>query len=148
LPTERGIARAQLAAEAGARIGRDPETGRRGTAIALREGMVFVLALLALVVTLADHWTTYLCLRTNVAGWEVTEANPLSQWLFQRFGLAGGLWIDTAVTLFILLVLVRTPRIPHVAKLAALAVLIATTAYAVANNLQAVQVLGIALAGS
>jgi hypothetical protein len=109
--------------------------------------MVPLLALLALVVTLADHWTTYLCLNANVAGWQVSEANPLSQWLFRNFGLAGGLWIDTAVTLAILVILVRTPRLPRLAKLAALTLLIATTSYAVANNLQAVQALGLSLAG-
>lgn len=109
--------------------------------------MVPLLAALALLFSLADHWTTYLCLRTSVVGWEVTEANPLAEWLFHRFGLAGGLWIDTAVTAFILLVLVRTTRIPRVAKLVALTVLIGTTAYAVFNNLQAVQQLGLSLAG-
>lgn len=110
--------------------------------------MVQLLAVLALLFSLADHWTTYLCLRVRVAGWQVTEANPIAGFLFQRFGLAGGLWIDTFVTAAILLVLVRTPRLARPVKLAALAVLIATTAYAVANNLQAVQVLGLSLTGS
>ena len=34
-----------------------------------------VLALLTVLVSAADHWTTYLCLRAPVAGWNVTEAN-------------------------------------------------------------------------
>jgi hypothetical protein len=110
--------------------------------------MVQLLASLALLFSLADHWTTYLCLRIQVRGWQVSEANPVAEWLFQHFGLAGGLWIDTLVTATILLALVRTHRIPHPAKLAALGVLIATTAYAVANNLEAVQQLGLSLTGS
>ena len=110
--------------------------------------MLHLLAALALLFSLADHWTTYLCLRASVAGWTVTEANPIAEWLFQRFGLAQGLLIDTVVTAVVLAVLVRTPRIGHSAKLAALGVLIATTAYAVANNLHAVSQLGLSLTGS
>jgi Domain of unknown function (DUF5658) len=110
--------------------------------------MVHGLAALALLFSLADHWTTYLCLRTQVAGWEVTEANPLAEWLFQRFGLAEGLAIDTLVTVLVLAFLVKTPRIARPLKLAALGVLIATTAWAVANNLQAVQLLGLPLSGA
>ena len=109
--------------------------------------MLQLLASLALAFSLADHWTTYLCLRTHVAGWEVTEANPLAEWLFQHFGLATGLWIDTVVTALVLAFLVRTERVGRPAKLAALSVLIGTTAYAVANNLEAVRTLGLSLAG-
>jgi hypothetical protein len=110
--------------------------------------MVQMLAALALLFSLADHWTTYLCLRAHVAGWQVTEANPLAEWLFRRFGLAEGLWIDTAVTVLVLIFLVQTGRIGRPAKLAALAVLVSTTAYAVANNLEAVRQLGLSLTGS
>ena len=109
--------------------------------------MLQSLVVIALVLSAADHWTTYLCLRGQIAGWEVTEANPLAEWLFQHFGLATGLWIDTAVTALVLAFLVRTSRIGRPAKLAALAVLIGTTAYAVANNLEAVRTLGLSLAG-
>jgi hypothetical protein len=80
-------------------------------------------------------------------GWEVSEANPIAQWLFQRFGLAEGLWIDTLATLVVLGFLVRTRRIARPVKLGALGVLVATTAFAVANNLQAVQQLGLPLTG-
>jgi hypothetical protein len=110
--------------------------------------MLQLLASLALLFSLADHWTTYLCLRAQVAGWDVTEANPLADWLFQNFGLAQGLWIDTVVTALVLFFLVRTRHIARSVKLAALGVLIATTAYAVANNLQAVQQLGLSLTGA
>jgi hypothetical protein len=108
---------------------------------------VRILALLTLLLSAADHWTTYLCLRQPVDGWHVTEANPLADWLFQRFGLAGGLWIDTVVTVIVLTALVQTPRIARSLKLGALGVLIATTAWAVANNLQAVYQLGLSLTG-
>ena len=44
--------------------------------------MLALLAVLTLALTAADHWTTYLCLRAPVEGWQVTEANPLASWLF------------------------------------------------------------------
>jgi hypothetical protein len=110
--------------------------------------MVQVFAALAFLFSLADHWTTYLCLRARVIGWEVTEANPLASWLFQRFGLAEGLLIDTLITLAVLAFLVRTPRIARPWKLGALGVLIATTSWAVANNLLAVQQLGLSITGA
>ena len=42
---------------------------------------------LVLLASAADHWTTYLCLRAPVSGWVVTEANPITAWMFQQFGL-------------------------------------------------------------
>ena len=110
--------------------------------------MVQLLASVALLFSLADHWTTYLCLRGVVSGWEVTEANPLAAWLFHRFGLAGGLWIDTVVTFAALVFLVRTSRLAEAVKLIALGVLIGTTGWAVANNLDAVQRLGLSITGA
>jgi len=110
--------------------------------------MVQGFAALAFLFSLADHWTTYLCLRAHVAGWQVTEANPLAAWLFERFGLAEGLLIDTFITLAVLTFLVRTKGIARHWKLAALGVLIATTSWAVANNLQAVQQLGLSITGA
>lgn len=104
-----------------------------------------ILAALALLFSLADHWTTYLCLHNHVAGWDVTEANPIAGWLFAHFGLAQGLWIDTFVTAVVLGFLVQTPRIGRPVKMCALGVLISTTAWAVANNLEAVQQLGLSL---
>jgi hypothetical protein len=111
-------------------------------------GMVHLLAGVAFLVSLADHWTTYLCLRGSVPGWVVTEANPLAEWLFARVGLTQGLILDTCVTLVVLAFLVRTPRIAPALKLGALAVLIATTGWAVANNLHAVRQLGLSLTGA
>jgi len=110
--------------------------------------MVQAFAALAFLFSLADHWTTYVCLRAQVVGWEVTEANPLAAWLFERFGLAEGLVIDTAITLAVLAFVVRTPRIARPWKLAALGVLLATTGWAVANNLLAVQQLGLSITGA
>jgi hypothetical protein len=113
----------------------------------IRGVMVQTLASLALLFSLADHWTTYLCLRAPVVGWEVSEANPIAEWLFQRFGLVEGLWIDTLVTVVVLAFLVRTQRIARPVKVGALGVLLATTAFAVANNVQAAQQLGLSLSG-
>jgi hypothetical protein len=147
LPPTRSLARVQLEPQLAADARGVRPIARRGTQLAAAAGMLQLLACLALLFSLADHWTTYLCLRASVAGWEVSEANPLADWLFQQFGLGTGLWIDTLVTAVVLVVLVRTQRVARPAKLAALAVLIATTAYAVANNLRAVQMLGLSLAG-
>jgi len=59
---------------------------------------VYALAIATLALSAADHWTTYLCLRSPVLGWQVTEANPISQWLFEAIGLVPGLLLDSAVT--------------------------------------------------
>jgi hypothetical protein len=110
--------------------------------------MTHLLAVLALLFSLADHWTTYLCLRSPVHGWVVTEANPLADWLFRTLGLEEGLWLDTGVTLFALAFLVRTQRLPEPLKLVMLAILVGTTGYAVANNLQALQHIGLSPTGA
>ena len=52
--------------------------------------MLHWLAGLTVVLTAADHWTTYLCLRGPVEGWRVSELNPLADWLFATFGLVSG----------------------------------------------------------
>jgi hypothetical protein len=109
--------------------------------------MVQLLATLAVLFSAADHWTTYLCLRSSIAGWSVSEANPLAAWLFDHFGLVGGLSIDSVVTVAALIFLVRTRRVGEPVKLVALGILVATTGWAVANNLQAVQELGLSIAG-
>jgi hypothetical protein len=110
--------------------------------------MVLFLAATALLFALADHWTTYLCLREPVVGWEVTEANPLADWLFQSFGLAAGLWIDTVVTVAILMLLVRTRLFPDAVKIGFLCVLVLTTGFAVGNNLEALYRIGLGVTGS
>ena len=109
--------------------------------------MVVILALVVLLVSAADHWTTYLCLRAPVEGWQVTEANPLSALLFETVGLAEGLWIDTALTVAGMTFLVRTLLVPEEVKLLFLAVVIAATGYAVDNNLEAIYRLGLSPLG-
>ncbi len=74
--------------------------------------MFYLLAALTLLLTAADHWTTYLCLRAPVDGWLVTEANPIAEWLFGSLGLVPGLIIDSVVTIFALAFLLTTPRLP------------------------------------
>jgi hypothetical protein len=110
--------------------------------------MTYLIAIVAMLFALGDHWTTYLCLRAPVAGWNVMEANPIAAWAFERFGLAGGLWLDTAVTFVALVVLVQTPLIERQTKVIAMALLIATSGYAIDNNLEAVFRLGLSLTGN
>ena len=105
------------------------------------------LAILTLLLSAADHWTTYLCLRSPVDGWQIDEANPLADWLFQSVGLAQGLVIDSVVTLFAVGFLLTTRQIPEVAKGFFFAMVIAWTGFAVFNNWQALQALGLSPLG-
>lgn len=107
-----------------------------------------ILTLLILLLSAADHWTTYVCLRTPTAGWEITEANPLAQWLFGSVGLVPGLLLDSAVTVMALGFLLTTTRIPTIVKSCFLLVIAAWTAVAVLNNLNAISVIGLSLLGS
>ena len=74
---------------------------------------MYILAILTLLLSAADHWTTYLCLRAPVAGWHVAEANPLAEWLFASFGLVPGLLIDSGVTLVAVAFLLSTTPDPE-----------------------------------
>lgn len=110
--------------------------------------MVHLLVAFALLLSAADHWTTYLCLRSPINGFEVAEANPLAAWLFQSVGLVEGLWIDSLVTIAALAFLLATPRLPRAAKLVFLAAVVGWTGFAVANNLSAIFLLGLSPLGS
>jgi hypothetical protein len=110
--------------------------------------LLHILALLTLLLTAADHWTTYLCLKAPVPGFEVSEANPIADWLFQSVGLVPGILLDSVVTLAAMGFLVWTALIPLAAKRIFLLVVIAWTGYAVLNNLQAVAWMGLSPLGS
>jgi hypothetical protein len=105
------------------------------------------LAALVLLLTALDHWTTYLCLRGQLPGWQVSEANPLAAWLFARLGLVAGLALDSAVTLAAVLFVLGTGLLPRPAKSACLALLVVTTGFAAANNLGALATLGLSVLG-
>jgi len=109
--------------------------------------MARALAVLALLFALLDHWTTWVCLRAPVQGWQVTEGNPLAAWLFGRVGLVEGLWLDSVVTAIAVFLLARTRRIGRPLKLALLGVLVCTSAFAVANNLEVIRSIGVSTAG-
>ncbi len=106
-----------------------------------------LLALLTLLVTAADHWTTYLCLQGPIPGWKVSEANPISDWLFQHVGLVPGLVVDSAITVLAVLFLMTTPLIPRRAKGFIFTFVVAWTGYAVVNNLQALTAMGLSPLG-
>ncbi len=79
-----------------------------------------------------------------IPGWEIREANPLAAWLFDRVGLVEGLAIDTLVTALAVVILVAIRvRLPRAARLALLGLLIGTSAFAVANNLDVIQQIGL-----
>ena len=106
--------------------------------------MLRVFACATILLTGADHWTTYLCLRSPVEGWLVSEANPFAEWLFDWAGLGAGLAIDTAVTLGAVVFLVTTQVFGRSVKLGLLGVITASTGYAVFNNLGAITRMGLA----
>ena len=105
------------------------------------------LVLLILLASAADHWTTYVCLRAPVVGWQVTEANPLADWLFHAIGLGPALLLDSAVTLLSLLFLLATRLLPIPVKQTFLSVVLFWTGVAVVNNWQAIQVMGLSATG-
>jgi hypothetical protein len=109
--------------------------------------MVHALALIVLGVSALDHWTTYLCLRASVGGWQVTEANPVAAWLFERVGLVDGLLLDSVITVAAIAFLTSTPLVPRPAKLLFLAAVSIWTGAAVANNFGALQALGLSPLG-
>ncbi len=109
--------------------------------------MLRSLAILALLLTFADHWTTYVCLRAPVVGWHVDEANPAVALLFDRTGLVGGLLIDSIFTVFAVGFVLYTQRFQEHVKKGFLAFIVVTTGYAVANNFQAISALGISPLG-
>ena len=107
-----------------------------------------ILALLTLVLSAADHWTTYLCLRTPLEGWEVTEANPLADWLFQSLGLVPGLLVDSAVTVAAVGFLLVTTHVSNSVKIGFFSLIAAWTGIAVVNNLNAISTIGISVLGN
>ena len=109
--------------------------------------MLHILVALTLLLTAADHWTTYLCLRTPIAGWRVAEANPIAEWLFQSVGLVPGILLDSAVTVAAIACLLATTLVPHAAKAGFFLIVIVWTGWAVINNVKAILVMGISLLG-
>lgn len=111
------------------------------------EQLLIGLAAVAILLSSADHWTTYLCLREPVEGFQVTESNPLSRWLFAQMGLVPGLLLDACATLLALWVVVHTQLIPGNAKVIFLAGVCGWTTAAVVNNYQILSSLGIVVTG-
>jgi len=105
--------------------------------------MLWPLAALTLLLSAADHWTTYLCLRQPVSGWQVTEANPISGWLFASVGLVPGLFLDSVVTVAAVTFLVQTRRLGGITKTTMFCIVAGATAYAVLNNYRALLALGL-----
>ncbi len=110
--------------------------------------MLQALTGLTLALTAADHWTTYLCLRAPVEGWRVSELNPLADWLFASFGLVPGLLIDSSITVASIAFLATTALFPRSAKKVCFAILVVSTAWAVLNNLRAIEVMGLSPLGA
>jgi hypothetical protein len=101
------------------------------------------LLVLALALSAADHWTTWLCLRAPAPGLAARETNPVAAWLFRHCGLGPGLAIDSALTVAALGFL-ATGRLPRPARALALALFAALAAAGLAANLAALSRLGLA----
>jgi hypothetical protein len=106
--------------------------------------MIRLFAAATILLTCADHWTTYLCLSAPVEGWRVSEANPVADWLFEWAGLGLGLVIDSLVTLIAIAFLSTTPIIDRSIKVGLLAIITVSTGYAVVNNIGAITRMGLA----
>ena len=102
------------------------------------------LAFTTILLTGADHWTTYLCLHAPVDGWVVVEANPIAGWLFDWAGLDLGLLIDSLVTLTAVAFLATTDILSQPVRTSLLGVIGISTGYAVINNLGAISSMGLA----
>ncbi len=109
--------------------------------------MVHALVALTAVFTAADHWTTYICLRAPVPGWQVIETNPIADWLFTAVGLGPGILIDSVLTVGAIAFLLVTPRVPRPAKGCFFFVVAAWTGYAVVNNFRAISMMGLSPLG-
>ena len=105
--------------------------------------MLRFFAFTTILLTCADHWTTWLCLHAPVSGWNVSEANPVADWLFQWAGLSGGLMIDSAITLGAILFVLTTHVFDRSVKVGLLATITCATGYAVFNNVDAIQRMGL-----
>lgn len=106
--------------------------------------MIRLFAAATILLTCADHWTTYWCLSAPVEGWLVSEANPVADWLFEWAGLGLGLVIDSLVTLIAIAFLSTTPIIDRWIKVGLLAIITVSTGYAVVNNIGAITRMGLA----
>jgi hypothetical protein len=106
--------------------------------------MLRLFAAATILLTCADHWTTFLCLSSPVEGWNVSEANPIAERLFAWAGLGLGLVIDSVITFVAIAFLATTPIIDRSIKLGLLAVITVATGYAVFNNLGAITRMGLA----
>ena len=104
-------------------------------------------AITTLALSAVDHWTTYVCLRQPVSGWQVIEANPISEWLFSWIGLVPGLLFDSFITVCAVLFLVTTRRLPQTLKTVFFSAVVLTTGYAVVNNLRAIDAMGLSPLG-
>lgn len=109
--------------------------------------MLQSLAILAALLTAADHWTTYLCLRRPIEGWDVVEANPVVEWLFGATGLLPGLFIDTVITAVAIVFILTTARLTPSTRYLCLGFMACATSYAVINNLHALSSLGLSPLG-
>ena len=99
---------------------------------------------MTIALTCADHWTTYLCLHAPVEGYDVVEANPVAQWLFEQAGLVAGLAIDTLLTIAAIAYLSLTGSLGRGVKVGLLGLIAFSTGFAVVSNLGAITRMGIA----
>ncbi|MEE8314088.1 MAG: DUF5658 family protein [Myxococcota bacterium] len=107
--------------------------------------MRFFLGVLVVLFNMADNATTFLCLRQQVPGFEIFEANPLARWLFEAMGLVEGLIFEMCVTTAAVAFLIWTTRVPHTVKLYILGVLAVLPAWAATNNYMVIRTLSVPL---
>jgi len=107
--------------------------------------MRFILGALVIIFNFMDNFTTFACLRAPVAGFEITEANPVAHWLFSWIGLAEGLILEMLITMGAVAFLMFTRRLPNSTRLLLLGILAVLPAIAAVNNLDVMYAIGISL---
>jgi hypothetical protein len=105
------------------------------------------IAFITVLLTTADHWTTYLCLREPISGFDVIEANPVAVMLFKYVGLGPRQLVDTAITRTALCFQLFTTQLSPMVKYGFLTFVCFATSFAVVNNLRAMDAIGLSPLG-
>jgi hypothetical protein len=105
--------------------------------------MRFAIAGVALIMNALDNFTTFACLRTEVTGFEVYEANPLAAYGFAKMGLVPGLVFEMVLTTVAIGFLLQSRSFDLRVRLAILIAMAVLPAWAVVNNVQVMQSIGV-----
>lgn len=109
------------------------------------KSLVAALAVGTAVLDIIDNWSTWICLRAPVldSGDVLTEANPAARWIFHVLGLEVGLLLSYIITVYCLILIVRTEILRDWQKVVVLGFLCLLAGWAAWNNLGLIVELGL-----